>query len=50
MFPSSVLIDRRGAVRLISVGGSPREIQRIAQMIERLVAEPPPAAAPTAGR
>jgi thiol-disulfide isomerase/thioredoxin len=40
IFPTSVLIDRRGTVRLISVGGSPPELKRIGEMIDRLVKEP----------
>ncbi|MCA1631145.1 MAG: TlpA family protein disulfide reductase [Acidobacteria bacterium] len=42
IFPTSVLIDRRGAVRLISVGGSPPELKRVGEMIDRLVKEPAP--------
>ena len=42
IFPTSVLIDRRGVVRLISVGGSPPELKRIGEMIDRLIKEPAP--------
>lgn len=41
-FPTSVLIDRRGAVRLISIGAGPRETERIAAMIDKLTKEPAP--------
>jgi thiol-disulfide isomerase/thioredoxin len=40
IFPTSILIDRRGAVRLISVGGSPPELKRIGEMIDKLIKEP----------
>ena len=40
--PTSVLIDRRGAVRLISVGAGQRELDRIREMIEKLTNEPAP--------
>jgi thiol-disulfide isomerase/thioredoxin len=40
IFPTSVLIDRRGAVRLISVGGSAPELKRIGEMIDKLIKEP----------
>jgi thiol-disulfide isomerase/thioredoxin len=42
VFPTSVLIDRRGAVRLISIGTSPREIERLNDMIDKLTKEPAP--------
>lgn len=40
--PTCVLIDRRGAVRLISTGASQREFDRIGEMIEKLTKEPAP--------
>lgn len=41
-FPTAVLIDRRGAVRFISIGVSPAELSRLGEMVERLVKEPAP--------
>ena len=41
-FPTAVLIDRRGAVRFISIGVSPPEMSRLGDMIEKLVKEPAP--------
>jgi cytochrome c biogenesis protein CcmG/thiol:disulfide interchange protein DsbE len=42
VFPTSVLIDRRGAVRLISIGAGPHEFARLSEMIEKLTKEPAP--------
>lgn len=42
-FPTAVLIDRRGAVRFISIGVSPAELDRLGDMVEKLVKEPAPA-------
>jgi thiol-disulfide isomerase/thioredoxin len=39
-FPTAVLIDRRGAVRFISVGVSEAEAMRLTEMVEKLVKEP----------
>jgi thiol-disulfide isomerase/thioredoxin len=39
-FPTAVLIDRRGAVRFISIGVSPGEMSRLGEMVEKLVKEP----------
>jgi hypothetical protein len=36
----SFLIDRRGAVRFISVGADPDEIMALEKMIKKLIAEP----------
>ena len=41
-FPTAVLIDRRGAVRFISIGVSQPEMSRLGDMIEKLVKEPAP--------
>jgi cytochrome c biogenesis protein CcmG/thiol:disulfide interchange protein DsbE len=41
-FPTAVLIDRRGAVRFISIGVSPGELDRLGEMVEKLVKEPGP--------
>jgi tetratricopeptide (TPR) repeat protein len=41
-YPTSFLIDRRGAVRLISAGANPRELERLGDMIDRLTKEPAP--------
>lgn len=41
-YPTAFLIDRRGAVRLISVGAGPREAERINDMIDRLTKEAAP--------
>ncbi len=38
-FPTAVLIDRRGAVRYISIGVSPSEMSRLGEMVEKLVKE-----------
>ena len=38
--PMSFLIDRRGAVRFISVGADPDEIMTLEKMIKKLIAEP----------
>ena len=38
--PMSFLIDRRGAVRFISVGADPDEIMAFEKMIKKLIAEP----------
>jgi thiol-disulfide isomerase/thioredoxin len=38
--PMSFLIDRRGAVRFISVGSDPDEIMALEKMIKKLIAEP----------
>jgi thiol-disulfide isomerase/thioredoxin len=38
--PMSFLIDRRGAVRFISVGADPNEIMALEKMIKKLIAEP----------
>ena len=38
--PMSFLIDRRGAVRFISVGADPDEITALEKMIKKLIAEP----------
>ena len=38
-FPTAVLIDRRGAVRYISIGVSPTEMSRLGGMVEKLVKE-----------
>jgi|ERR1041384_1287485 thiol-disulfide isomerase/thioredoxin len=37
--PTSYLIDRKGAVRYISLGASPEEIQALGEMIKKLVEE-----------
>ncbi|MET0645931.1 MAG: TlpA disulfide reductase family protein [Pyrinomonadaceae bacterium] len=42
-FPTAVLIDRRGAVRFISIGVSPGELSRLGEMVEKLVKESGPA-------
>jgi tetratricopeptide (TPR) repeat protein len=42
VYPTSVLIDQRGAVRLISTGTGPRESARISDMIDKLTKEPAP--------
>jgi thiol-disulfide isomerase/thioredoxin len=42
VFPTSMLIDRRGTVRFIGVGMSPPEMSRLGEMIEKLVKEPAP--------
>jgi thiol-disulfide isomerase/thioredoxin len=42
VFPTSMLIDRRGTVRFIGVGMSPPEMNRLGEMIEKLVKEPAP--------
>ena len=41
-FPTAVLVDRRGAVRFISIGASPSELSRLGDMVEKLVKEPAP--------
>ena len=41
-FPTAVLIDRRGAVRFISIGVSPGELSRLGDMVEKLVKESAP--------
>jgi thiol-disulfide isomerase/thioredoxin len=41
-FPTSVLIDRRGVVRLISIGGGQQELKRLGEMIDKLTKEPAP--------
>ncbi|WP_352432475.1 TlpA disulfide reductase family protein [Pyrinomonas sp.] len=38
--PTSVLIDRRGVVRFISVGISEAEMERLTRWVEKLLAEP----------
>ncbi|HJX88883.1 MAG TPA: TlpA disulfide reductase family protein [Pyrinomonadaceae bacterium] len=38
--PMSFLIDRRGAIRFISVGADPDEIMALEKMIKKLIAEP----------
>lgn len=38
-YPTSVLIDRRGAVRYIGIGVSPAEMQRLGEMIGKLLKE-----------
>jgi thiol-disulfide isomerase/thioredoxin len=45
-FPTAVLIDRRGAVRFISIGVSPAELSRLGDMVEKLVKEPAPEGKP----
>ncbi|MDT7540152.1 MAG: hypothetical protein QOE33_56 [Acidobacteriota bacterium] len=42
VYPTSVLIDRHGTVRLISIGAGPREIERLGDMIDKLTKEPAP--------
>jgi thiol-disulfide isomerase/thioredoxin len=42
IYPTSILIDRRGTVRLISIGASPRETERLGDMIDKLTKEPAP--------
>ncbi|MDT7602651.1 MAG: hypothetical protein QOF61_648, partial [Acidobacteriota bacterium] len=42
VFPTSMLIDRRGVVRFIGVGMSPPEMSRLGEMIEKLTKEPAP--------
>jgi thiol-disulfide isomerase/thioredoxin len=42
IFPTSILIDRHGTVRLISIGAGPHETERVADMIEKLTKEPAP--------
>jgi len=37
--PTSFLIDRKGVVRYISLGGDPEEIQILGEMIKKLVDE-----------
>ncbi len=39
-FPTAVLIDRRGAVRYIGIGYSPKEMEDLQAMIEKLLKEP----------
>lgn len=39
-YPTAVLLDRRGAVRYISIGSSPAEMTRLGEMIEKLLKEP----------
>jgi thiol-disulfide isomerase/thioredoxin len=39
-YPTAVLLDRRGAVRYISIGSSPMELSRLGEMIEKLLKEP----------
>ena len=39
-FPTAVLVNRRGAVRYISIGVSPAEMSRLGDMVEKLVKEP----------
>jgi thiol-disulfide isomerase/thioredoxin len=39
-YPTAVLLDRRGVVRYISIGISPAETRELADMIEKLLAEP----------
>jgi len=46
--PTAVLLDRRGVVRFITVGSGHENEVAIAAMIERLLAEPPPAGGGTA--
>jgi thiol-disulfide isomerase/thioredoxin len=41
-YPTAVLIDRRGAVRHISIGYSEREMSELQEMIEVLLKEPAP--------
>ena len=41
-YPTAVLIDRRGAVRFISIGASPSELSRLGDMVEKLVKESAP--------
>jgi len=41
-YPTAVLIDRRGVVRHISIGYSPREMEELQAMIEMLLKEPAP--------
>ncbi len=38
-YPTAVLLDRRGAVRYISIGSNPAELTRLAEMIEKLLKE-----------
>ncbi|MFL6230428.1 MAG: redoxin family protein [Pyrinomonadaceae bacterium] len=42
VFPTSILIDRRGAVRYIGVGMSSAEMNRLGEMVEKLLKEPAP--------
>jgi thiol-disulfide isomerase/thioredoxin len=42
VFPTSMLIDRRGVVRYIGIGVSPAEMSRLGDVIEKLVKEPAP--------
>ncbi|MCA1613508.1 MAG: TlpA family protein disulfide reductase [Acidobacteria bacterium] len=42
IYPTAVLIDRRGAVRYISIGSSRPELARLGEMIEKLLKEPAP--------
>ena len=44
VFPTAVLIDRRGAVRYFSVGMSALATERLGDMIEKLLKEPAPGA------
>jgi len=37
--PTSFLIDRKGVVRYISLGGDPEEIQILGEMVKTLVDE-----------
>ena len=41
--PTTFLIDRRGVVRFISVGGSDAESSALGRMIKKLIEEPAPA-------
>ena len=38
--PTTFLIDRRGAVRFISVGANEDEVAALGRMIKKLIAEP----------
>lgn len=40
--PTSILIDRRGMVRFITVGINDEELDKLGQWIEKLIAEPAP--------
>jgi len=38
--PTTFLIDRRGAIRFISVGANEEEVAALGKMIKRLIEEP----------
>jgi thiol-disulfide isomerase/thioredoxin len=48
--PTSFLIDRRGVVRLISIGASDEEAAMLNKMIKKLIEEPAPASDTATGR